>query len=1002
MKSWFPLLWRFRASVALALLLSTLIWADKDSEDEEETTCGDDMLICSLVKFGILEPNPRSWNPGPGLPLAFEPNLGQAGSTVEFLAQGKQLAVYLSSGNAFLTLDEKDGQAKLRATLEGASPRAQAEPEEILPGQSNYLLGNDSSKWITNVPSFRRVRYRDVYPGIDVVYYGHAGELEHDFIVRPGADPSRIRMALHGAAAMSLNAAGDIVVQAGERELLWKKPVVYQEVRGARRLVESRYRLDKGAIAFELGRFDPDRNLVIDPIVTYSTYIGKLQPETMGRTVTDNQGNVYMLGISYDRSFPVTSGAFQSQVPQGGFQNVLLMKVNPSSNQAVYSTYIGGSFHDQGVAIAVDNSGAIYLAGSTASTDFPVTQGVVKTRFSPPGLTPADQLDCYVTKLSPGGNALVYSTFLGGTRDDSCMSVAVDSQGNAVVGGTTASFSNFPFTRGAAQENAGGGGLDGFVAKLNPTATSLLYATFLGGSGIDSVFSLALDSQGAAYVTGQTTSTAAFPVTDGSAQTRYGGNVANAPTRLGDAFVVKLNPAGSRFDYGTYLGGSGDDAGFSIAVDGQGNAHVAGTTNSANFPTTSSAPQTRYGGSGRHVVFPAGDAFAAKLNSSGTTLMYSTYLGGSQDDWGMALALDRSGNAWLTGATLSPDFPVSSDATQKTFKGPAGASSTSTGDAWVAQLSSAGNAVLFATYLGGSQNDYGLGLAVDGAGNATVSGGTISTDFPVTSNAAQSAYGGTTLNTLPMGDGFLTRFGGSTSSGGILSVGAVVSAASYAGGGVAPGEIAVITGGGIGPAQLTTLALTPQGTVATTLSETRVTFDGVAAPVLYASSGQTSVIVPYEINGKQSAQMVVEYRGGRSAPLTVPVVQSKPALFSANASGRGQGAILNADFSYNSSTNPVAKGGIVLLFGTGEGPIDPPGVTGRVNSAVFPRILLPATVTIGGQNARVLYAGAAPGQVGGLFQMNVEVPQGVASGNQEVIVTIGNTRSQSGVTVAVQ
>jgi len=1021
MKSPFYYLWRMRATMALMLLMATLLWAGGrtgDKDNEMDGCYGPDYkgksvhipleaYVCLAYFFGT---NPGSLIPDEGsesmgleplrasaLPLVFEPNLGQAGPLYQFVARARSMGVLLAGGNAVLALDRgsKQAPAYLEAILEGAALQAEAVPEEVLPSRSNYFYGNDPAHWITNIPSSSRVRYRNVYPGIDVDYYGTDSRLEHDFVVHPGADPRRIRMKFNGADAIGIDAEGNARISLDGREVVWRKPVLYQTIHGRQIPIEGRYRREADVLAFEIGRYDSGRSLIIDPVVEFTTFFGGAQSDAGSRIATDSQGNVYTAGLTFEFNFPTAKrfGGFTRGTP-----TIFVSKVAANGSAPVFQTYIGGLDTDGATGIALDSQNNIYLTGGTRSTDYPVTTGVLKSRFNPPGLTQPDPIDCIVTKLNPSGDEIVYSTYLGGTGEDGCAGIAVDAQGNAAVTGYTTSSADFPVTASAPQRNLAGRS-DVFIAKLNASGTSLLYSTLLGGQDTDLATSIALDAQGAAYVTGNTTSASNFPVTSGAAQTRFGGLSAGVPMRFGDGFVAKLNPAGSAFQYVTFLGGSHEDIVMNAAVDASGNAYVTGFTRSPNFPTTSGAFRTAYSGSGGNIFLPGGDAFAAKLNPTGSALVYSTYLGGARDDWGAAIAVDASGNAWVGGATLSTDFPTTADAGQRTFGGADPATKFPLGDGFVTQLNGNGTALVYSTYLGGSGDEFVFGVASGASGGVYVTGSTLSSNFPVTPGAMQKGYGGWQPSYLPLGDAFITKYGGGGTG---TFISSVASAASYAGGGVAPGEIVVLTGGGIGPPRITTLALTPSGTVSTLLAETRVTFDNIAAPIVYVLSGQTSVIVPYELAGKQSTQMVAEYRGVRSLPVTVPVLQTKPALFTANASGRGQGAILNADYSYNSAANPVDKGGIVLLYGTGEGPIDPPGVTGGVSNTVVPSIVLPVVVTIGGQNAKVLYKGAAPGQVAGLFQMNVEVPAAVASGAQEVVVSIGNTRSQSGVTVAVR
>ena len=1019
MNSLFSSLWRMRATVMLVLLMAAFLGlgqagptyvnvCDDDLEINEATyICIDEIFGPDASRWWILkkddevinDPDPFRSDPlrASGPPLVFEPNLGQADPRYQFVARARSMGVLLDQGNAVLALDRGRGRppSYLHAVLDGAAPQAEAVPEEALPSRSNYFYGSDPDNWITNVPSSSRVRYRNVYPGIDIVYYGSDSRLEHDFVVHPGADARHIRMKFNGADSIDVDNDGNARISLDGREVVWRKPVLYQTVNHRRIPIEGRYRREADVLSFEIGRFNPDRPLIIDPVVEFTTFLGGGQSDAGSRIAADSQGNVYTTGLTFEFNFPTAKrfGGFTR-----GSSTIFVTKSAANGSAPVFQTYIGGLRTDGATGIALDSQNNVYIAGGTRSTDYPVTTGVLKSRFNPPGLTRPDLLDCVVTKLNPAGDALVYSTYLGGTSEDGCAGIAVDAQGNAAVTGYTASSADFPTTASAPQRNLAGRS-DVFIAKLNATGTSLLYSTLLGGQDADLATSIALDAQGAAYVTGSTASVNNFPVTQGAAQTRFGGVSAGTDVRFGDGFVAKLNPAGSAFQYVTFLGGSHEDIAMNAAIDASGNAYVTGFTRSPNFPTTSGAYRTTYSGAGGNIFMPGGDAFAAKLNPTGSALVYSTYLGGARDDWGAAIAVDSSGNAWVGGATLSTDFPTTADAGQRTFGGANPATKFPLGDGFVAQLNGNGSALVYSTYLGGSGDEFVFGVAAGASGSVYVTGSTLSPNFPVTPGAMQTAYGGWEPSFLPLGDAFITKYGGGGTGSFISSVS---SAASYAGGGVAPGEIVVLTGGGIGPPRITTLALTPSGTVSTLLAETRVTFDNIAAPLVYVLSGQTSVIVPYELAGKQNTQMVAEYRGVRSLPVTVPVLQTKPALFTANASGRGQGAILNADYSYNSASNPVDKGGIVLLYGTGEGPIDPPGVTGGVSNTVVPRIVLPVVVTIGGQNANVLYKGAAPGQVAGLFQMNVEVPGTAASGAQEVVVSIGNTRSQSGVTVAVR
>ena len=363
-------------------------------------------------------------------------------------------------------------------------------------------------------------------------------------------------------------------------------------------------------------------------------------------------------------------------------------------------------------------------------------------------------------------------------------------------------------------------------------------------------------------------------------------------------------------------------------------------------------------------------------------------------------AIGSSGTAWVAGNTLSTDFPTTNDGFQRTHAGQPATDLLVIGDAFVTQIDAAGSAILTSTYLGGRGGDMATSLAVLPDGSVIVAGLTSSDNLPVTPGVYQRQFFGTGRTGHPIGDGFIARLGQAQSD---ISVAGIASAASYAGGSVAPGEIVVLAGIGIGPATLTTAALTPQGEIARSLAGTRILFDDTPAPLIYVSATQSSAVVPYTVAGKQSVRVVVEQGANRSATITVPVAAAKPALFSANSSGRGQGAILNQDTSFNSAANPAAKGGVIVLFGTGEGQTDPPGADGRLASTAFPKPAHPVSVTIGGARVTQLsYAGAAPGLVAGVFQINVVIPPDTVSGDVPITVTVGNFTSQSGLTVAVR
>ncbi len=997
-------------TIGVFLLAAALAYAPPKPGKGEDSICqnwvkvcnekGPEEVLCQLIDI-ITSSSPRPIERG--LPVQFEWNSGQADARFEAVAHGQFQNIYLDDGEAVLDLRTPEDIAPVivRARLMGRAAAPAVEPLEPLPGRVNYFYGNDPSRWITNVASFGRMKYKDVYPGIDVVYYGNAGSLEHDFIVRPGGDPRKIRLGFEGVSNIQIDEHGDAHLLASGRDLVFKKPLLYQRIGPARRQIEGRYRPGPGnSLEFEIGRYDPDQSLVIDPVVSWATFFGRSAADGAGRIAVDAQGNVYTAGFTTDESFPAAPGAPAAGPGTAREGNVMVTKVNAAGTAFVYTTHLGGVNTDAAIDLAVDAQGAIYLTGATGSDDYPVTSGALKGVKTRAGSTTPDKGDCFVTKLSPAGSALSYSTFLGGSLHDVCMGIAVDPQGNAYLAGWTAS-GNFPANEDAPQR-LHRGYLDAFVAKLNPTGSGLVWATLLGGTGYEVATDIAIDASGAAYITGHTLSSVGFPVSAGALQRTYSGGAPQAQVKFGDAFVAKVNPDGKSFGYVTYLGGRGDDAGFSIAVDAQNNAYVAGATNSTNFPVSGQSYQTAFKGAGGNDIYPGGDAFVVKLNPTGSSVVWGTYLGGTLDDWATGLVLDAAGNVTVVGATLSRDFPVSADATQRVYGGSDPGDVFPTGDAFVAQLTSNGAALSFSTYLGGAASDFAAGVARD-VSNIYVSGATLSRNFPATPGAPQTGYGGTNSEISPLGDAFVVRFSDNSPPASNISIAGIGSAASYAGNGVAPGEIVILSGSGIGPTALTTLALNGAGdTVSNLVAGTRILFDGVPAPIIYVSSGQSSAIVPYSVAARQSTSVVVEIAGARSAPLSVPVLAAKPALFSANASGRGQGAILNQDNTVNSAANPAAKGSIVVLYGTGEGATNPPGIDGRLANAVFPKPLASTSVTIGGVRADTAYFGAAPNQVAGLFQANVKVPENAPSGNVDVVATVGGQNSQLGLTVAIR
>lgn len=653
------------------------------------------------------------------LPLSFEANRGQTAAGVDFLARGHGYTLFLSAEEAVLSLhaggagpDPHDtATAHLRMNVVGGAPDA-ASGQEELPGKVNSFTGNDRAAWRTNIPTYAKVLYANVYPNIDLVYYGNQGRLEYDFVVRPGSDPSAISLRFDGPDGLQLDEHGNLLLRLGARTITQLRPFAYQDQDGTRVPVPAGYRVGSdGLVRFDLGAHDRATPLVIDPVLAYSTYLGGSNFDSASSIALDAFGNAVVAGETSSPDFPTTLGAFQSTLaaPRDAF----VAKLSLLGNTLIYSTFLGGSGDDVGKSVALDGSGNAHVTGETKSTDFPTTLAAFQNALAGPK-------DAFVTTLNQQGNALLYSTYLGGTDEDGGLAVAVGPSGNTVVTGLTTS-TDFPTTLGAYQTARAGRG-EVFVTKLNPAGTGLVYSTYIGGTNDEAGQGIALDVSENAYVTGYTLSLN-YPTTPGVVQPVLGGHF--------DAFVTKVNPLGTALVYSTFIGGTETDGGQGIVVDSSGAAYFAGGTLSTNFPTTPGAFQTVNAGSF--------DAFVAKLNPSGSAFIYSTYLGGSTDDLANGIAIDASGSAYLTGYTFNQgNFPTAS-AFQATNAGGF--------DAFVTKLNPQGAALEYSSFLGGSIADLGLGIAADTSGNAYVVGRTDSNDFPTTIAAFQ-----------PVGDSGETAF----------------------------------------------------------------------------------------------------------------------------------------------------------------------------------------------------------------------------------------------------
>ena len=735
--------------------------------------------VSEMAKPSAANGDPR-WIEAYGkLPLSFEQNVGQTTQEVRFISHGAGYELFLAPQEAVLALrtplphdlsprnrfktmralrDASRARARtaVRMRFEGANPNAQVSATDKLLKKTNYFVGSDRTKWHTDVPSYGRVKYTDIYPGVDLVFYGNQRQLEYDFVVAPGADPRAIHLNLQGARELRINARGDVVLKVPGGEVLLQKPLVYQIVKGRRQEIAGGYTLAKNhRVTFAVPSYDRNEPLILDPVLNYSTYLGGSGSDGdapgLGIAV-DSTGNAYVAGTTFSNDFPTTSSGFDPGPPASGAVNgeAFVTEMNPTGTAELYSTYLAGSTGELGVALALDPTGKIYITGLTFSSDFPTTSNALKQS---PNSTNLNVGTSFISKIDPsisGANSLVYSSYIGGTGGTPALAdfgnaVAADANGNAYVTGITFSppnagpvfaLTDFPVMN--AFQATPNDAIDGnaFLTRIDTTKSgnaSLIYSTYLGGTGAnagalgfaDAGFGVAVDSSSNAYIIGATSSTD-FPTTASGLQTTSPtGNVS------GTAFVTRIDTTKSgnaSMVYSTYLGGETSDFGVGIALGPSNVAYATGGTHSLLFPTTTGAFQTT--GNSKGVAFVSlldtGKAGAASLQ-------YSTFLGGTNGDTGNAIRADGTGNAYLVGSTASLNFPVTSGALEPVL--PAGP-----GVGFVTKINPGGNGaadLVYSTYFGGSAatQEQGFSIALDASSppNAYITGQTFSTasSFPV-------------------------------------------------------------------------------------------------------------------------------------------------------------------------------------------------------------------------------------------------------------------------------
>ncbi|MGB8788955.1 MAG: SBBP repeat-containing protein [Candidatus Acidiferrales bacterium] len=692
------------------------------------------------------------------LPLRFEVNRGQTAAQAKFISRGSDSTLFLTASDAVLVLEKPSSSPSpygtqpalatsphqhsrsavaVRMTLAGTSPNVEPQGLDPLPGASNYFIGNDPSRWRTNVPNFAKVKYAAIYPGVDLLYYGHHHDLEYDFIVAAHADPSQIRLKIDGADFLAIASNGDLVMATPAGEIRLNRPAIFQKLADRRASVQGGYFLaSSNEVGLRVGAYDPGRELVIDPVLVYSTFLGGTTSDSANAIAIDPQDNAYLTGETSSIDFPTTTGVLQSSLH--GTKNAFVTKLNPAGTALLYSTYLGGPGNgDAGFAIAFDSAGDAYVTGQTTSSTFPAVNAFQSTLKSTAG-------DAFVAELNPTGTALLFSTYLGGSgaAGDLATGIAVDSTGAAYVTGQTSSI-DFP-VQTPIQKSLINAVSAAFVTKFSAGGTPLVYSTYLGGSGSlgDSGAAITLDSSEDAYVVGATSSSD-FLTTTGAFQTALKGTGHNA-------FLTELNPSGSAFAYSTFLGGSTANGGlaFGLALDSTNAAYITGLTSASDFPITANSYQKTLKGSG-------GYAFVSKINPAGqgsADLVYSTFLGGSGTaavaDEGLAIGVDSGGNVNVAGSATSPDFPTTVGAFQTTLNNPAG-------NAFLSRLDPTGASLLYSSYLGGSKGigDAALGLSLDSSGTAYLAGRAGDSDFPTTSGVIRPTF------TAPAGgtNGFVSK-----------------------------------------------------------------------------------------------------------------------------------------------------------------------------------------------------------------------------------------------------
>ncbi len=647
-------------------------------------------LVPVAVLAGLLLPAPipaQLKARAPQLPLLFVENRGQANAGVRYLAKAGNMTGYFRAGSTEL----RAGEAAVRVRYRNANPAATLEGTDAQATRVNLLLGNSEKEWQRDVPTYSGVRYKALYPGIDLIYGAAARRLKSEYVVAPGADPSQIAIVYEGAGRPRVDAKGYLILPARSGELREERPEVYQTVSGQRRPVEAGYRVaGDGSVGFAIGAYDRSLPLIIDPSITFSTLLGGNGSDTATAVAVDASGAMYVAGWTDSSNLPTLNPVTR----RGGGVDAFVAKYSPGGTSLVYLTYLGGSGDDRATGIAADSNGYAYICGQTSSANFPLA--------APLQAKLKGGRDAFVARIGPAGNTLPFSTYYGGSGTDYATGIALDYYKSIYVTGATNS-TDFPTKTPYQATNHGG--YDAFLFKLVSSGTTVTYSTYLGGSHDDIANAIAVDYMSNPYITGGTWSSD-FPLAS---------PVQALPGGQQDAFVTRFDPLGSGLRWSTYLGGNSGGYGYpeqgtGIAVDSNKIAYVTGTTSSPNFPTAAAYQNSLSG---------ALDIFVAKVSYN--TLYYSTYFGGSSNDYATGIAVDGAGNVYVSGYTISWDFPAV-NAIQGSPQGDY--------DAVLFELGPSGS-LQYSTYLGGTGSDAANAVAVDPAGQVYIAGRTQSGNFPL-------------------------------------------------------------------------------------------------------------------------------------------------------------------------------------------------------------------------------------------------------------------------------